>query len=571
MWYLTLLISISVVLLNPDVSLAERRVALVVGNSTYEHVRTLDSPAGDANAVAELLKTAGFQVSAAQNLNSVEFRRAVREFTVSARNADAAVVYFSGYGVQVRGRNYVVPVDAALRFDIDVTDEAISLDRLIETVEEAKQLRLVVLDTCRANPFPITRRDPLAREPSDTFDFGKTLVAFAAKPGTQCVDGTAPTSRFTTALLRHLATPGLDVGLALRRVIDDVRQVTDNRQEPVLFGGSALGGAEVPLVPALAKAAAPAATQPAPKPAASTAIPSAPKAPRLALVIGNEGYKFAPPLKNVISDVLLVSDALRAVGFDVRTATNLDSVALDRTLREFLTDVTARGKDAAALIFYAGQGVEIDGDNFFIPVDIKVRRQTDILAEAVPLSSVLNSLALTPSASRMVVFDTSRSNPFSPDAAAGTLAIPPASLVAFSTSPGREASEGAAQNSPFAAAFAETIKEPGLSVEEAFEKIRDKVRKATDGQQVPQENSSLAAPFAFASAAAQSSRPSVSTPGANAENAARTDYELTLGINTAAVWEAFLEVHPAGFYATLARAQLKRLTTAASVTQAGRL
>jgi uncharacterized caspase-like protein len=258
------------------------------------------------------------------------------------------------------------------------------------------------------------------------------------------------------------------------------------------------------------------------------------------------------------------------VGFDVRTATNLDSVALERTLREFLADVTAKGKAAAALIFYAGQGVEIDGDNFFIPVDIKVRRQTDILAEAVPLSSVLNSLALTPSASRMVVFDTSRSNPFSPDAAAGTLAIPPASLVAFSTSPGREASEGAAQNSPFAAAFAETIKEPGLSVEEVFQRIRDKVRTATDGQQVPQENSSLTAPFAFAPAAAQPQRQSSRAPSPKIEDAARTDYELTLAINTAEVWEAFLEVHATGFYATLARAQLKRFTTATSLAEAGR-
>jgi uncharacterized caspase-like protein len=133
---------------------AEKRVALVIGNSSYQSVPPLANPAKDASAIAQLLKSAGFDVVQARNdLGHLEFKRAVREFTETSRQADIAVVYFAGHGIEIGGMNYLVPVDAKLARDYDAEDEAVPLDRLVRAIEPAKRLRLVILDACRDNPF----------------------------------------------------------------------------------------------------------------------------------------------------------------------------------------------------------------------------------------------------------------------------------------------------------------------------------------------------------------------------------------------------------------------------------
>lgn len=142
--------------------------------------------------------------------------------------------------------NYLVPVDAALRRDIDVEDETVSLDRLLQVLEPAKRLRLVILDACRDNPFAksMTRTMAsraigrgLARVEPATSD---TLIAFAAKAGMTAADGDSLHSPFTMALLKHLVTPGLDVRLAFGRIRDEVLAHTANKQEPFVYGS--LGG-----------------------------------------------------------------------------------------------------------------------------------------------------------------------------------------------------------------------------------------------------------------------------------------------------------------------------------------
>ena len=130
------------------------RVALVIGNSAYQRVLSLSNPANDAAAIADLLREAKFDsVDLRQNLSVSDLRRAVSEFFDQAANAEVAVVYYAGHGIEVEGVNYLIPVDAALLRDRDVYDEAISLDRVLQAVESAKRLRLVILDACRDNPF----------------------------------------------------------------------------------------------------------------------------------------------------------------------------------------------------------------------------------------------------------------------------------------------------------------------------------------------------------------------------------------------------------------------------------
>ena len=264
---------------------AGKRVALVLGNAAYQNVPRLTNPVNDAALMADTFKKAGFDVVVSrQDLGALETRRALRDFADSAADADIAVIYYAGHGIEVDGVNYLIPVDARLERDNDVFDEAFSLDRVLLAVEPAKKLRLVILDACRDNPFSKTMRRTVALraigrglakiEPNNP----NTLIAYSAKAGSTAQDGDGRDSPFTTALSQHLTTPGLDVRKAFGFVRDDVIKSTANRQEPFVYGS--LGGDDVPLVPAPAVAA----------PAAAAANPQADmrRDYELALQVGNK-------------------------------------------------------------------------------------------------------------------------------------------------------------------------------------------------------------------------------------------------------------------------------------------
>ena len=138
---------------------AEKRVALVVGNSSYQNVPQLPNPSRDANSVAQMFKDAGFDaVDVALNVGNLEFKRAIRKFEADADQADIAVVYYAGHGLEIGGTNFLIPVDARLASDRDADDEAITLERLVSSADGAKRLRVVVLDACRDNPFTTSMR-----------------------------------------------------------------------------------------------------------------------------------------------------------------------------------------------------------------------------------------------------------------------------------------------------------------------------------------------------------------------------------------------------------------------------
>ena len=265
---------------------AGKRVALIIGNSVYQNVPPLANPINDGAIMAATLKGAGFDVvDSRHDLSAVEARRALRDFSDAARDADIAVVYYAGHGMEVDGANYLIPVDAKLERDTDVYDEALSLDRVLVAVEPAKQLRLVILDACRDNPFAKQMKRTVASraigrglaqiEPTSP----NMLIAYSAKAGSTALDGDTKNSPFTIALAKHLATPGLDVRRAFGFVRDDVLKATSNRQEPFVYGS--LGGDDVPLVPAPARAAS-RASEPATNPQAD-----ARRDYELALQIGN--------------------------------------------------------------------------------------------------------------------------------------------------------------------------------------------------------------------------------------------------------------------------------------------
>jgi formylglycine-generating enzyme required for sulfatase activity len=234
---------------------AEKRVALVIGNSAYQKVPPLANPARDADAMSEMFKNAGFDVvQSRHNLGISDLRRALRDFSDEARDADVAIIYYAGHGMEIDGVNYLIPVDAVLERDIDAFDEALTLERVLMVIEPARQLRLVILDACRDNPFRQAMRRVVATravgrglakvEPVNP----NTLIAFAAKAGSTATDGDEKNSPFTAALLKYLPRPGLDLRKAFGFVRDDVLKLTRNRQEPFIYGS--LGGDDVALVPA---------------------------------------------------------------------------------------------------------------------------------------------------------------------------------------------------------------------------------------------------------------------------------------------------------------------------------
>jgi uncharacterized caspase-like protein len=247
--------ALGITLATQSAALADRRIALVIGNGKYENAGVLANPTNDADAVADLFTKAGFDsVDRRRDLGVVEFKRAVREFVDRAASADVAVVYYSGHGLEIGGVNYLIPVDAKLTSVVDMDDEAVSLDRILVAAGHVKKLSLIILDACRENPFhPAADNARVTRGVSMGLagvgpTVADTLIAFAAKAGSVSYDGDGRNSPFTTALVKYITQPGLDIRLALGKVRDDVLRATNHRQEPYVYGS--LGGDSVALVPA---------------------------------------------------------------------------------------------------------------------------------------------------------------------------------------------------------------------------------------------------------------------------------------------------------------------------------
>jgi tetratricopeptide (TPR) repeat protein len=218
------------------------RVALVIGNSRYGALNTLQNTENDAKLVAAALKTLGFKsVRVVLDGKRDDMLTALKALASDAATADWAMVYYAGHGLELNGSNYLAPVDVRYENDSDIPAESIPLDNVLAAVGDAKSLRLVVLDACRENPFAEDIRKAagmtsvgsgLARiEPE-----AGTLVAFATKHGDIAVDGTGGDSPFALALTNRMKTPGLEINQIFRLIHDDVLAATDRKQEPFTYG-----------------------------------------------------------------------------------------------------------------------------------------------------------------------------------------------------------------------------------------------------------------------------------------------------------------------------------------------
>lgn len=218
-----------------------RRVALVVGNSDYENPDyQLPNPANDATAMREVLEGVGFEVIEAIDQDYRGMRRALQRFGRELRDADAGLFFYAGHGMEFQGTNYLVPTDAELEAESDVYVSLMSLNDVLRTMESSVATRLIILDACRDNPLARTlqRSMPSSRSNSVNSGLAKvdaavgTLIAYSTAPGDVAADGEGENSPFTTALLEHLPTPGLDAREIFTRVRRDVVDASDRQQVP---------------------------------------------------------------------------------------------------------------------------------------------------------------------------------------------------------------------------------------------------------------------------------------------------------------------------------------------------
>ncbi|HEV7321624.1 MAG TPA: caspase domain-containing protein [Ensifer sp.] len=243
-------------------ALAEKRVALVIGNAAYQNVAPLPNPGNDAEDMAAKLEGLGFEVVRGRDLDLVGVRRAVRDFVGRLDGADLALFFYAGHGLQVDGENYLAPIDAKLGSQVDLEFEAVPMNLILTAMERSTRVNVVLLDACRDNPLAVnlarsmgTRSASVGRGLAKVGTGIGTLIAFATQPGNVALDGVGRNSPFTSALLKHLGQPGRDITRELIDVRRDVLAATGGKQVP--WDNSSLTG-EVVLKPAAAGEAAPA-------------------------------------------------------------------------------------------------------------------------------------------------------------------------------------------------------------------------------------------------------------------------------------------------------------------------
>lgn len=218
---------------------SDRRVALVIGNSSYSAVTALKNPKNDAQDMAATLRDLGYEVVIELDTSQSEMLRALRDFQQDARTSSVAIVYFAGHGIEVEKQNYLIPTDARLQSDLDIPFETIPLDNVVFAASGASELSLVILDACRNNPFASQMAGgtrSIGRGLASVEPKLNTVVAYAAKAGTVAYDGDDRNSPYTEALLHALKTPNLEIGLFLRSVRDRVHGLTGGQQEPFWYG-----------------------------------------------------------------------------------------------------------------------------------------------------------------------------------------------------------------------------------------------------------------------------------------------------------------------------------------------
>jgi uncharacterized caspase-like protein len=296
---------------------------------------------------------------------------------------------------------------------------------------------------------------------------------------------------------------------------------------------------------------------------------------RVALVVGNGDYGAEiGKLKNPANDAKLMAETLKGLGFDVALVTDADQKAMKRAIREFGQKLRATGPEGIGLFYYAGHGVQVDGENYLLPIGAEIQAEGDVELEAVSATSILSQMQFAGNAVNLVFLDACRNNPLTRSFRSGTRGLarvdaPRGSFVGYSTAPGDVSVDGDSDHSPYALALVEELKQPGISIEEAHRAVRGKVLAATNQRQTPWDSSSLTGPVILAEPVAlvtPATPPAASpeAPGTGGSTNANQQAELLFwdsikSSENPATFEAYLKQFPYGIFAGLAQAKLGEL------------
>jgi len=272
MRFLIVALSVLGILASTDAAKADRRVAFVVGNGAYKNVAQLPNPPVDAKAMAAVLRNVGFEVVEGTNLTRDKMTERLLEFGKKAQGADVAVFFYAGHGIAISGTNYLLPIDADIKSEMDVKlGAAINIDLTLDQTMSDAKVKLVFLDACRDNPFAAkiksnasTRSVSVQSGLAEMKSGEGTLIAFATGPGQTALDGQEGTnSPFTRALIANLTTPGVEIQQAMTKVRAQVNEETNKGQLP--WGHTNLIGSVYlnPVAAPAAGAAAPSSSAPA--------------------------------------------------------------------------------------------------------------------------------------------------------------------------------------------------------------------------------------------------------------------------------------------------------------------
>jgi len=248
-----------------------KRVALVIGNSKYVHAVALPNPANDAQLIASTLRNAGFEVIEGLDQDNAGMHSLISRFTEQSYDADLAVIYYAGHGMQVDGKNFLIPVDAELTSPAYLKTRTVQIDEFMSALPPEPAVGVIILDACRDNPLARTLAAALPKSrslgaglapveaKSDGVGTGGILIAYATDPGAIAFDGNGVNSPYSTALARHLTEPGVEIQSALTRVRGEVTETTQGRQRPwhnASLGREVFMGKPVVATPAAKPAAA---------------------------------------------------------------------------------------------------------------------------------------------------------------------------------------------------------------------------------------------------------------------------------------------------------------------------
>jgi uncharacterized caspase-like protein len=276
---------------------------------------------------------------------------------------------------------------------------------------------------------------------------------------------------------------------------------------------------------------------------------------RFALVVGNAQYKTGA-LATPANDAGLVADALTAAGFAVTGAADLDQATLRETFQEFINQVSAAGPDTVALVYLSGYGLQFNGDNYFVPVDANIQRDTDVPLQALRVSDFTQSLAALPAKVKIVILDTARQNPFAqagnPLASGLALVDPvPGMTIAYNAAPGTVGPNEPGPYGAYATALTEMIAAGGLSLDDIFTRVRLRVSDLTQGAEIPWYVSGVNGPFFMTELQAGAPPPPSVTPFADIRNRPLRDftnvndaYAAVLAWDTIDGYQQFLALYP---------------------------